>query len=263
MKKSKGFLITGHIACLTFCVILMYPLAVMITKSLKGKGVLNYFRVFREVNILPNFQTSIIVVFSTLILVYFITSMAAFAFSKLNFPCRHIIYYILLSAMMIPTAAILFPLFFIVRGLRLMNTPWALVFPYVTLNAIFNLLILKNFFDTFPNELMEAAVIDGAGTFGIYFRILLPISLPGMSVVLIQTFLAAWNELQMAMIFINKPALQPISVVPLRFVQTVNSTYPIEVMYASLVICLLPIAFFYICAQKFLIKGLSAGAIKE
>jgi ABC-type glycerol-3-phosphate transport system permease component len=64
------------------------------------------------------------------------------------------------------------------------------------------------------------------------------------------------------MTFINRPKLQPISVVPLRFVQTVTSTYPIEVMYASLVICLLPIALFYICAQKFLIKGLSAGAIK-
>jgi ABC-type glycerol-3-phosphate transport system permease component len=240
----------------------MYPLAVMISKSLRNNGLKNYLQVFREVDILPNFRTSVIVVFGTLLLVAMVTSMAAFAFSKLNFPGRNLIYFVLLSAMMIPTSAILFPLFFIVRGLRLINSPWALIFPYVTLNAVFNLLILKNFFDSFPRELMEAATIDWANTFGIYFRIMMPISMPGLSIVLIQTFLAAWNELQMGMTFINRPKLQPISVVPLRFVQTVTATYPIEVMYASLVICLLPIALFYIGAQKFLIKGLSAGAIK-
>jgi ABC-type glycerol-3-phosphate transport system permease component len=262
MKKSRLFFIMGHTTCIVFCVLLMYPLAVMISKSLKDNGLGNYLQVFREVDILPNFGTSIIVVFGTLLLVAMVTSMAAFAFSKLNFPGKNLIYFILLSAMMIPTAAILFPLFFIVRGLHLINSPWALIFPYVTLNAVFNLLILKNFFDSFPRELMEAATIDGANTFGIYFRIMMPISMPGLSIVLIQTFLAAWNELQMSMTFINKPKLQPISVVPLRFVQTITATYPIEVMYASLVICLLPIALFYICAQKFLIKGLSAGAIK-
>ncbi|MDR0720838.1 MAG: carbohydrate ABC transporter permease [Treponema sp.] len=262
MKRSRLFLATGHAACVVFCVILMYPLGVMISKSLRNNGLGNYLRVFREVDILPNFRTSVLVVFGTMFLVAMVTSMAAFAFSKLNFPGKKLIYFILLSAMMIPTAAILFPLFFIVRGLRLINSPWALIFPYVTLNAVFNLLILKNFFDSFPRELMEAATIDGANTFGIYFRIMMPISVPGLSIVLIQTFLAAWNELQMGMTFINRPRLQPISVVPLRFVQTVAATYPIEVMYASLVICLLPIALFYIGAQKFLIKGLSAGAIK-
>jgi ABC-type glycerol-3-phosphate transport system permease component len=220
-------------------------------------------RVFRDFNILPNFRTSVIVVFGTMLLVSVVTSLAAFAFSRLDFPGRNIIYYILLSAMMIPTAAILYPLFGIVRGLKMINTPWSLVLPYATTNALFNLMVLKNYFDAFPRELIEAATIDGAGTFGIYFRIMLPISVPGMSIILIQTFLGAWNELQMAMTFINKPQFQPISVVPLRFVQTVSSSsYPLEIMYASLVICLAPIAIFYVYAQKFLIRGLTQGAVK-
>jgi ABC-type glycerol-3-phosphate transport system permease component len=240
----------------------MYPLISVLIKSFRDQGIGNYIYVFNEVKIISNFITSIIVVSGTLILVCIITSLAAFAFSRLNFPGKNLVYYILLSAMMIPVAAILFPLFFIVKGLRLINTPWSLIMPYATLNSIFNLMVLKNFYDALPGELIEAATIDGANTFGIFFKIMLPISIPGLSIVIIQTFLTSWNELQMAMTFLNKQSIQPVSVVPLRFVITAGATMPIEYLYASLVVCLSPIALFYIFAQKLLIKGLSQGAVK-
>ena len=124
-------------------------------------------------------------------------------------------------------------------------------------------MVLKNYFDGLPNELMQAAYIDGAGMWRIFSKIMFPLSVPGLALVLIQTFLLSWNELQMAMTFINNTAVQPISVVPLRFMQASSNSYPIGIMYASLVICLFPIAIFYIVAQKLLVQGLTAGAIKE
>ena len=124
-------------------------------------------------------------------------------------------------------------------------------------------MVLKNYYDALPNELIEAATIDGASKKNIFIRIMLPIAKPGLAFVLIQTFLSAWNELQMGMIFINDTAKQPLSIVPLRFTQTAGvQGFPLEVMYAALVVCLLPIAIFYIFGSRFLIAGLTQGAIK-
>lgn len=262
MKKLSAFHIAAQIFCMAAALFFLAPLILMLVQSFGKNGIANYKRVFESVNLLPNFFTSIVVVFGTLLLVSVVTSFAAFAFSKIDFWAKNTIYYILLTGMMIPTAAIIFPLFQTVKLLGLNNTPFSLVFPYATLNSIFNLMVLKNYYDGLPNELIDAAYIDGAGAWRVFYSIMFPISIPGMTIVLIQTFLSAWNELQMAMIFINRPEVQPVSVVPLRFMQSVSSTFPIGVMYACLVICLFPIVVFDIVAQRFLIQGLTQGAVK-
>jgi len=263
MKNSLGYRIFGQIFFLTAVFMCLYPIAQMIVESLRRDGIANYAVVFERVNLLPNFMTSLYVVGGTLILVSIVTSLAAFSFSKLQFPAKNQIYYLLLAGMMIPTSAIIFPLFQIVKGLSLNNTPLALIFPYVTLNSIFNLMVLRNFYDGLPNEMIEAAQIDGANYSRIFLTIMLPLSLPGLSIVLIQTFLSAWNELQMAMTFINNPNLQPLSVVPMRFIQEgVSAQYSIAVRYACLVVCLCPILVFYVAAQRLLIEGITQGAVK-
>lgn len=262
MKNSRTYTLLCEIVCIVFTLFCLYPLGLMLMKSFDKNGFSNYQKVFETVKLWPNFATSFTVVGGTLLVVAAVTSMAAFAFSKLNFPGKSGLYYLLLTGMMIPTAALVFPLFQIVKGLGLNNTPFSLILPYATLNALFNLMVLKNYFDGLPNELMEAAHIDGAGVWRIFASIMFPLSIPGISIVLVQTFLLSWNELQMAMVFINKPAVQPISVVPLRFMQASSNSYPLGVMYACLVICLLPIVVFYIFAQRFMVRGLTAGAVK-
>lgn len=263
MRNSLLYRGISFVLCSFATVLFLFPLVLMLIRSFNGSGLLNYKRVFETVDLFPNFRTSLIVVFGTLALVSLATSMAAFAFSKLNFRGNRVIYYVLLSGMMIPTSALIFPLFQIVKGLGINNTPFSLIFPYATLNCCFNLLILKNYYDSLPDELLEAARIDGAGVPQMFARIMLPLAMPGLAFVLIQTFLAAWNELQMGMIFINNTALQPLSVVPLRFTQTAGvQGFPLEVMYAALVVCLSPIAVFYIFGSRFLIAGLTQGAVK-
>lgn len=161
MRKSLLFKITGQLICLAATAVFLFPLVLMIIRSFQGRGINNYVQVFKTVNLAPNFLTSIAVVFGTLVIVSAAAAMAAFAYYKLDFPFKKAIYYMLLTGMMIPTSALIFPLFQIVKGLKINNTPFSLIFPYATLNCCFNLMVLKNYFDALPNELMESARIDG------------------------------------------------------------------------------------------------------
>lgn len=263
MKNSRSYRIVTQIICLIFLAFFMYPLVLMVVKSFEVRGFQNYMTVFEYYNLIPNFITSTVVVGGTLLVVGVVVSMAAFAFSKLQFPCKKLLYYLLLTGMMIPTASIIFPLYQIVRGLHINNTGLSLIFPYATMSACFNLMVLKNYYDALPNELMESAKIDGANKFHIFVKIMLPLAKPGLVFVLMQTFLNSWNELQMAMIFINDPAKQPLSVVPVRFAQVTTGTgFTVYVLFAACIICLLPIALFYIFMSRHLVEGLTVGAVK-
>lgn len=263
MKNSLPYRIITQIICLIVLVIVMFPLCLMIEKSFAINGFGNYVKVFEYFNLIPNVITSIIVVGGTLLVVGVVVSMAAFAFSKLHFPGKRAVYYLLLTGMMIPTSALIFPLYQIVRGLQLNNTGWSLIFPYATASACFNLMILTNYYNALPDELIDAARIDGAGKWKTFRMIMLPIAKPGLVFILIQTFLTSWNELQMAMIFINDTSKQPMSVVPLRFAQTTTSTgFTINNLFAACIICLFPIAVFYTLASRQLMEGLTAGAVK-
>lgn len=134
---------------------------------------------------------------------------------------------------------------------------------YATASCCFNLMILKNYYDAIPNELIEAASIDGASKLRTCVTVVMPVAKPGLAVVLMQTFLSSWNEVLMARIFISDTTKQPLSVVPIRFAQSVSARgFTVEVMFAALVICLAPIVVFYIFAARSLISGLTAGAVK-
>ena len=263
MKTKTIKKIILHILCITASVIFIYPIGLMLVKSFAVEGINNYKLVFHTYNLFSNFVSSIIIVGSTLLLVSVVVSLAAFSFSKLDFPFKKILYYVILMGMMIPVSALIFPLFTTVKTMGMLGSRLSVVLPYVTLNCCFSLMMFKNYFDSLPNQLMEAAHIDGAGILRIFASIMMPVAKPGLAFVLIQTFLNSWNELQMAMIFISDQSKLPLSVIPIRFSSSVGSTeFPTQVMFAALTICLLPIAIFYIFASKSLISGLTQGAVK-
>ncbi len=263
MRNSRSYRIVGMIVCLLFTAFFMFPLAIMVTRSFARNGFANYAKVFDKFDLTYNFLTSILVVGSTLIIVSVVVSFAAFAFSKLAMPGKKVLYYILLGGMMVPAAATIYPLYTIVKMLNLISSPLSLILPYATASCCFNLLILKNYYDAIPNELIEAASIDGASKLYTCVNVIMPVAKPGLAVVLMQTFLAAWNEVLMARIFISNTTRQPLSVVPIRFAQSVSSRgFTVEVMFAALVICLAPIVIFYVFAARSLISGLTAGAVK-
>lgn len=262
MRTTKSFRIFGFIIMLGVVIVFMYPLSLMLYKSFLYKGLENYKIVFEAVDIRRNLLNSAIVVVTTLLGVAAATSLAAFAFSKLRFPGSDWLFVLVLMGMMIPASATIFPLFQIIKSMKLVNSVFSLVGPYIAANAVFNLMVLKNYYDGLPNEIIEAGRIDGASTWRVFSSIIFPISIPGLSVVLIQTFLSAWNELPLGMTFINEPTQQTLSVVPLRFAQQMTGRYPLEVFYACMVICVIPVIIFYIFAQKMMIVGITSGAVK-
>ena len=263
MRNSRTYRIVGMIVCLLFTAFFMFPLVIMVTRSFARNGFMNYVKVFDKFNLTFNFLTSILVVGSTLIIVAIVVSFAAFAFSKLDIPGKKVLYYILLGGMMVPAAATIYPLYTIVKLLGLISAPFSLILPDATASCCFNLMILKNYYDAIPNELIEAASIDGASKLRTCVTVVMPVAKPGLAVVLMQTFLSSWNEVLMARIFISDTTKQPLSVVPIRFAQSVSARgFTVEVMFAALVICLAPIVVFYIFAARSLISGLTAGAVK-
>ena len=252
-----------QVFCIAASALFVFPIVLMLVKSFSVDGIENYKLVFDSFNLMENFASSVLIVGCTLVLVAVVISLAAFAFSKLEFPLKKTLYYVILMGLMIPVSALIFPLFHTVKSMGMLGSRLSVVLPYVTLNCCFSLMMFKNYFDSLPDQLMEAAYIDGAGMLRIFSSIMMPIAKSGLAFVLSQTFLNAWNELQMAMIFISDQSRLPISVIPIRFAASATSTkFPTQVMFAALTICLFPIAVFYIFASKSLISGLTQGAVK-
>ncbi len=262
-KRIKWGICVTHFICIAACVIFMYPIILMLKKSVAVDGLGNYTRVFQSFNLFINLGNSCFITGAVMLVVSCALAPAAFAFSKLQFKGRKVFYYCLLMGMMIPSAALVFPLFMTVRAMGMLGSPVSVIFPYAILSSCFNLMMLKNYFDSLPDQLLEATYIDGGGNLRAFISVMLPLAKPGLAFVLIQTFLTSWNELQLAMTFISDKEKLPLSVIPIHFAATTGSAqFPVRVMFAALVICLLPIGIFYIFASRFMIEGLTQGAVK-
>ena len=124
----------------------------------------------------------------------------------------------------------------------------------------FGLLVIKNYMDDIPNDIVEASVLDGCSNFAIYWRIVLPLSLPALAAVTIFTFLNAWNEFLLPLVALRKNDLLPVTKLPTFFLGQFARNY--HVFFASFVGITLPVVIVYVLLQKYFIKGLTAGAIK-
>jgi len=268
MAKTKGDLpskIFSYLFLAIACVLLIIPIYLIIGKSLEQGGIQNYIIVFQKVRIAKNMLNSILVVGLTLIITVLICSPAAFAFSKLNFRGRNILFIILLMGLMIPGSAVLFPVFLITQRMGLIDSPFSLIGPYVAGSSIFGLMMLKIYYDGLPDEIIESARIDGASSFMV-LRILFPMSLPGLSLLLINTFNGSWNELMLCITLIHSQDRMTMAAVPLKLKQSLLNigliTNNWNLIFAVMFLCMIPIVIFYLFSQKMIINGLTAGAVK-
>ena len=258
MRKSLFFKIAGQLICILATALFLFPLVLMLIRSFKGEGLHNYVRVFETVNLAPNFLTSITVVFGTLLIVSAVAAMAAFAFSKLDFPFKKAIYYMLLTGMMIPTSALIFPLFQIVKGLKINNTPFSLIFPYATLNCCFNLMVLKNYFDALPNELIEAAVMDGCKELTIYHKLVLPLVIPALVTQGVMTFIGTWNSYLTPLIVLNDKNKFTL---PLMIATVRDSTHAdYGAQYVGMLVSIIPMVIVFCFASRIIMEKISIGA---
>lgn len=186
-------------------------------------------------------------------------SMAGFAFGRLRFPGRDLIFGLFLASLMVPGTLTLIPSFILIRYLSLMDTHWALILPGLT--SAFGVFLLRQHFKALPQDLVEAARIDGAGFFRIYWTIMLPLTGPALSALAIFTFLGSWNNFVGPLLYLRswEQYTFPIAIATLRgYMGTGNQS---EVL-AGIMISLAPILILFLVGQRWIVQGAAITGLK-
>ncbi|WP_114853122.1 carbohydrate ABC transporter permease [Brachybacterium sp. YJGR34] len=190
----------------------------------------------------------------------FVASLLAYALSKLEMPFRNAILFTVVLGMTIPIYIAIVPLFTMLRGVGMTDSILGIIPPYVAFGLPLQVLILQAFFRRVPDELLEAARIDGAGDVRIFFRMVLPLSVPALVTVAILDGVATWNELFLALSLLSSEENQTIPLGLLNFQGQFATNY--TGLAAGILIAVVPILVLYMLLQKYIVGGLTAGATK-
>lgn len=184
-----------------------------------------------------------------------VNSLAGFAFAKINFSGKKIIFGALLALLIIPGETMLIPQFTIVNSLGLVNTRFAVVLPAMA--SVFNIYLFRNFFIAIPEEIIESAKIDGASILKIFFRIMLPMSKPAIATVGVLSFIGSWNDYIWPLMVLTDRTKFSMQVA----ITTINTTQPVYInqVMAVLTISTIPLIIVYIVAQKYILEGLGGS----
>lgn len=221
----------------------------------------NYLAVFQspQIDFLLFFWNSVKIAVVTTSMQLLTCSMAAFSFARLRFPGRDTLFFVFLATMMVPGTVIMIPTFILMRSLSLLDTHWALILPAIT--SAFGVFLLRQQFMTLPEELMEAARMDGAGFFRIFWRIMLPLIGPGISALGIFTFLGSWNNFMGPLLYLRswEKYTYPFAIVTLQgYMGTGNRAH----VLAAVMIGVFPVLVFFLLAQRYVIQGIAVTGLK-
>ncbi len=219
----------------------------------------HYVRVFAQTPILRCFENSMIVAITTTSITLVAAIPAAYAIARLRFPGREEIAFFLVLVRMVPTMALILPVFLIARSLGLLNTRTSIVLVHTLVNVPFVIWLMQSFFVGVPVEMEESALVDGCTRIGALIRVVIPVVLPGLLVSAVFTFLYSWNEFAFAMI-LSGPSTQTLPVM----VQGLRT--PTEILWGQIFavssIIAAPVFIFTWVIQRFFVQGMTSGAIK-
>ncbi len=238
----------------------LFPLIAMVQESLSGQGWGNYKAVWATGVVPQFFRNSAIIALGVIIIVYCLTMLAAFGFSKLHVRWKEIFFWMMLAALTLPEVVLLTPLFSIAIHLGLFNTYFSVILPLAALQIPFAVLLTRNFMNSIPDELFDAARVDGANAAVIFRRIILPLTRPIAAAIIILTLIAAWNDYLLPLVFLQTPSTQTITLLPSFFVSEFSDDQTKVV--ASAVVTAHPEIIANLCLQRGFERGLTAGALK-
>lgn len=187
-------------------------------------------------------------------------SLVAYGFARFKFTGRDALFYILLGTMMLPSQVTMIPTFLVWRSFRLVDTFVPLILPAYLGGGAFTIFLLRQFFLTIPRDLDEAAMIDGCSYFGIWWRIILPLSKPAITTVVIFSFLSHWDEFMGPLIYLHSMEKYTVSI-GLRMFQDLYGTQ-LELLMAASLIHILPCIALFFAAQRYFIKGIVMSGMK-
>ena len=208
-----------------------------------------------------NVVSSLLASTGTTLLCTMVAMFAGYALSRYRgrfFSCFSVL---LIIIQMLPVMLLLIPTYMLYTKLNLMDSIVGIILIYTTQNMAFSIMLIRGFFDAIPKTLEEAARIDGCSDFKIFLKIIVPISLPGIGAVGIFTFLNSWNEYTYACLMLRNDAVKTVTIGMSQFISQSGTNYSSLMAAAS--IATVPAVIFLVFAQKYLVTGLTAGAVKE
>jgi len=218
----------------------------------------NYLLIWQKVPMLTYFKNTAFIALVVTFLQTLTSSFAAYAFAKLNFKGRDVLFLAYIATIAVPWQAYMLPQFIMMRSMGLYDTLWAMV--VLQAFSAFGVFLMRQFYQGVPTELCEAARIDGLSEYGIWARIMLPLSKAAIATLVIFTFVGTWNDYMGPMIYLTRDFNKTIQVGLRRFIQENSSDYHL-IMAASLV-SLLPVSVVFLCLQKYFIEGIATSGLK-
>jgi multiple sugar transport system permease protein len=218
----------------------------------------HYGELFTRMNFGRNFANSLLVAAGTTVFSLLLNSMAGYAFAKLRFDGRDRLFNVLIGALVIPTQVGMLPLFLMLKSVGLVNSYWGVILP--SMATIFGVFMIRQFMISIPDDVIDAARIDGASEWRIYWSIILPLARPVLVTLAIFAFMSAWNDFMWPLIVLTDDAKYTLPVAVANLVgEHVQDT---ELMMASSVLTILPVLLLFLVLQKHYIAGIMAGGVK-
>ncbi|MCD6267785.1 MAG: carbohydrate ABC transporter permease [Thermotogaceae bacterium] len=274
MRKNNVFLqIVVHAILLIGAFTMLLPFIWMVSTSFKPSSEIyvfpprwipknptlkNYVDLFSSINFGRPFLNTVIVASSITFLSVLLSSMAGYAFAKFRFKGRDKLFFLILTTLMVPGQMTMIPVFLLLRYLGLLNTYTGLILPGAV--SAFNIFFMRQFIITIPNDLIEAARIDGARESYIFFKIILPLSKPALTTISIFTFTGSWNSFLWPLIVAQDERMYTLPVA----VSVLAGQYGenIAIQMAGSCIVITPILIFFLFAQRYFIKGIALTGLK-
>lgn len=284
-RRPRGYQKRGvlpwHLNLVRFVILVMaaagviFPILVFLGNSLKTDGDFlanplgwprsfafgNYVEAWQKANMSVLILNSLVVSLVTVALTIALTSMMAYGLVTYRFRGRNVILLSVLVMLTIPVQIYIIPLYVIAINLQIVNTRLGVILPYTAAAMPLALVLFRNYFLELPAALSEAARLDGCSRFGIYWRIIMPLSQPAIGAVAIFTFVSAWNEFFLALVFLQNKAIQTLPLGMQVFaISEYQTNYPL--LFSAISIGMAPMIVVYLLMQRQFISGLAGGALK-
>jgi raffinose/stachyose/melibiose transport system permease protein len=254
--------------------IILVPIVIIVFGALKTRGEMfahpytlpipPHWENFAVILETPSFWTmlrnSLVVMLGTTIGVLIVCSLAAFVFARMQFRGKDLAFNFLTLGLMFPITVAIMPVYLVVRQMKLVDSLLAVILVQTAFGISQNIIILRGFFKSIPVELQDAASIDGCSTFGFFWRILLPLARPALAAVGALTMIVSWNDLLTPLVLLNRDALWTLPLGTMQFQGQYSSDLALTAAFVTL--SALPAIIFYLFAERQIVAGLTAGALK-
>ena len=275
-QVSRWSAISTQTVLIAWSVIVIFPMLWMVYSSFKTDQELffspwavptelqwdNFERAWTKAHVGEYLLNTLIVVIPALLLTLIISAMAAYVLARFRFVGNRFLFYLFLSGMLFPVFLALVPLFSLVNQLKMLNTFQGLILVYVAYSLPFTIFFLTGFFKTLPTELEESAIIDGATPFQVFFKVMLPMTSPGLISMGIFNFLGMWNQYVLPLVLISDESKYVLSqgLAFMLFKQFYENDW--SALFAALTIIMIPSLIVYITFQRQIQSGITTGALK-